>query len=200
MPNPTTVAAVTAAPVVLPAFVETVLGIDEAVRRRCTASPDTRIGPLAMAGRYAIKRHVLFPAFAAAWWIGHRQDRPRLRRAGALGFTGVLATMAAVDAVKAVLPRGRPDECGDARQWCGGPTARSFPSGHTGSAFAAATAVAVTAADPLVAATVMGCAAALASGRVLRDRHWTSDVVAGAVIGTVTTALVALWMDRGAGA
>lgn len=196
MPDPTAVAAVTAAPVVLPAIVEAVAGIDEAVRRRCTASPDTRIGPLAMAGRYAIKRHVLFPAFAAAWWLGRRQDRPRLRRAGALGFTGVLATMAVVDVVKVALPRGRPDECGDARHWCAGDRARSFPSGHTGSAFAAATAVAITTAHPLATATVMGCAAALASGRVLRDRHWTSDVVAGAVLGTVTTALVALWMER----
>jgi undecaprenyl-diphosphatase len=169
--------------------------VDEAARGTCTASPATRTNPVAMLGRYAVKRHILLPGFALMWWQGSRLQRPRLRRAGAVGLTGLVGAALVNGAIKCSFPRGRPNECGSARDWGAGAEGRSFPSGHAGSAFAAATAIACTAGDPLVAGAALGCATMLSAGRVLRDRHWLSDVVIGAVIGTAVTALAARLID-----
>jgi undecaprenyl-diphosphatase len=32
---------------------------------------------------------------------------------------------------------------------------------------------------------------------VIADRHWTTDIMAGAVLGTAVTALAAYWLNRG---
>jgi len=74
--------------------------------------------------------------------------------------------------------------------------ARSFPSGHAGTAFATATAIACTAGDRRIGAAAFATAGVLAGGRVIADRHWTSDIMAGAVLGTAVTALAALWLGR----
>jgi membrane-associated phospholipid phosphatase len=36
----------------------------------------------------------------------------------------------------------------------------------------------------------------LAGGRVIADRHWTSDILAGAALGTVVTTLAALLIGK----
>jgi undecaprenyl-diphosphatase len=57
----------------------------------------------------------------------------------------------------------------------------SFPSGHTMSAFAAATSI--TMFYPSLAAGVFFCAVSIALSRVILGMHFLSDVVAGALIG-----------------
>ncbi|WP_207462922.1 phosphatase PAP2 family protein [Azospirillum sp. SYSU D00513] len=179
-----------------PVALDWICRLDEAARGNCLARPANRTGPVAVLGRYAIKRHVLIPAFAGLWGIGGRCRKPRLRRAGMVGLAGLAGAALVNSAIKATLPRGRPDDCGSARQWGAGSQGRSFPSGHAGSAFAAATAVATSFEDPLVAGVAFGCAAVLSAGRVLRDRHWLSDVVAGALVGTAATLLAARLIVR----
>ncbi len=81
----------------------------------------------------------------------------------------------------------------------------SFPSGHATCAFAMCCALCVIDGRPLRAPLYAGLAALLAFSRVYLSQHFTEDVLAGAAIGTVTTALVwwllqrrseAVWMDR----
>lgn len=60
---------------------------------------------------------------------------------------------------------------------------QSFPSGHAVVAFSIASAVSEEARRPWVTALAYGGAAAVAWSRVYEDKHWTSDVTAGALIG-----------------
>lgn len=60
----------------------------------------------------------------------------------------------------------------------------SFPSGHTTSAFAVASVFSRRCESPLVGVTAYALAAATALQRVYADKHWGSDVFAGAVLGT----------------
>lgn len=171
--------------------------LDVTLQDRCARLPVERDGSVATASRYAIKRHILIPGFAIAWGAGVLTGRPRLRNAGAAGTLGLIATAMASRSIKAQIRRRRPDE--RQRRHIGRPvSARSFPSGHAGSAFAAATAVAVALGGPAEAALVLAGAGILASGRVVRGRHWPSDVVAGAVLGSTVT-LLASWLVRGVG-
>src|SRR5215210_7861426 len=69
----------------------------------------------------------------------------------------------------------------------------SFPSGHTTLAFAVATAIADESQNGWVDAAVYGAATLTAYARVNDDRHWASDVLAGALVGHLT----ARWLSRG---
>lgn len=60
----------------------------------------------------------------------------------------------------------------------------SFPSGHTTSAFSIASVFAEEYDNPLIDATAYGLASAVAFQRMYDDKHWASDVFAGAVLGT----------------
>lgn len=75
----------------------------------------------------------------------------------------------------------------------------SMPSGHTTAAFAFATAVtrSVTREAPQharwVGLVTYGSATATAYARIYKNRHWLSDVVAGAGVGTVTALAIDRW-------
>lgn len=60
----------------------------------------------------------------------------------------------------------------------------SFPSGHTSQAFALATVIARTYDTPYVQVPVYGFAVSQAVQRIDSGKHWLSDVVAGAALGT----------------
>jgi undecaprenyl-diphosphatase len=59
----------------------------------------------------------------------------------------------------------------------------SFPSGHALNAFAIGSVIALS--FPLVALPVLGVAASVAASRVVLGLHWLSDVLAGALVGTL---------------
>lgn len=71
----------------------------------------------------------------------------------------------------------------------------SFPSGHTATAFAAAEFMRKEYADQSIWYGVAGYAAAAATGylRLYNNKHWLSDVVAGAGVGILSTDL-AYWL------
>ena len=60
----------------------------------------------------------------------------------------------------------------------------SFPSGNTSRAFALAAVVAAHTRQPVLRVTAYGAAAAVGIAQLVADRHFASDVVAGAVLGT----------------
>jgi membrane-associated phospholipid phosphatase len=61
----------------------------------------------------------------------------------------------------------------------------SFPSGHATGAFTFASVIASHYQSPWVDATAYGIAGLVGVARIRLDAHWTSDVLAGAVIGTL---------------
>jgi membrane-associated phospholipid phosphatase len=91
-------------------------------------------------------------------------------------------------ALKYSIGRERPSETGDPhrfRPFADENRWQSFPSGHTVVAFSLASALAEEARTPWVTALAYGGAAAVAWSRVYEDKHWASDVAAGALIGIV---------------
>ena len=161
--------------------------LDAAARDACLCHAGSA-APLIAVGRYGIKRHVLVPGFALLWVLGRSQGRARLAAAGRAGVVGLTGTALVVSALKLAFRRERPGDCGDPGCWGGSLGCRSFPSGHAGSAFAAATAIAALGEDPALAGALYASAAILSATRMLCDRHWLSDVVVGGVIGAAVTA------------
>lgn len=77
---------------------------------------------------------------------------------------------------------------------------QSFPSGHTTVVFSLAAALAEETGEPWVAVLGYGGAALVGWSRVYDDKHWTSDVVAGALIGVAAGGgTVRLLRERAAG-
>jgi undecaprenyl-diphosphatase len=116
----------------------------------------------------------------------------RGRRAAVTGAAAVAITSALVNgALKTTVTRTRPDRAAAdvARsRHVRMPRSTSFPSGHSASAFAFATAVG----DVLAPASVPlhALAASVAYSRVHSGVHYPGDVVAGSLIGTVAGAAV----------
>jgi membrane-associated phospholipid phosphatase len=91
-------------------------------------------------------------------------------------------------AFKYTVGRERPSETADPhrfRPFADQNRWQSFPSGHTVVAFSLASAVSEEARTPWVTVLAYGGAAAVAWSRVYEDKHWASDVTAGALIGIV---------------
>ncbi len=120
----------------------------------------------------------------------------RGRRATVRGLASIAITSAAVNqGLKALHRRSRPDR----GEWAAGrhvpmPGSSSFPSGHSASGFAFASAVSVE--YPLLALPLRGLAAAVAYSRVHTGVHYPGDAIAGALVGAAAGQSVARALDR----
>jgi membrane-associated phospholipid phosphatase len=110
----------------------------------------------------------------------------RGRRAAARGLVAIGATSATANlAAKRLFPRRRPVRSAlTAERRAAMPSSASFPSGHTASAFAFATAV--TADLPQLALPLYGLATVVGYSRVHNGVHYPGDVMGGAVLGLTT--------------
>ncbi|OLE64898.1 MAG: hypothetical protein AUG03_07360 [Acidobacteria bacterium 13_1_20CM_2_68_14] len=144
------------------------------------------INPIGSGVTLLIACMILFAGCRMLGWSWLR-DAARI---GALAFAGAGLVEFAL---KHLVGRPRPDVAGPslAAMW---PTFMrdidSFPSGHAASVFAVATVFASFC--PRLAGPLYTLAAAVSLGRVYLGRHYVSDIVAGAIIGT----LVAVYLVR----
>lgn len=129
---------------------------------------------------------VIAPVILGTAVVGLLTDRPELLRLTVRTATAIGVVSVVVQGVKLAVGRSRPfqdpDFDGtDLHPFSGGST--SFPSGHTAAAFALAT----TLGDAIGSTIVQGGLYVIASGtgwaRIAQQKHWASDVVAGAAIG-----------------
>lgn len=148
----------------------------------------------------------VFALSAALYGGGILAKRPVVAAAGLRGFEAIAVSGIVTGAIKGMAGRKRPaistDDPGSF-SWLRGMRAggdyQSMPSGHTTAAFAFATAVhlEVRRRAPRharwVGALAYTSAAATAYARMHDDRHWFSDVVVGAGIGSVTAAAIHRW-------
>lgn len=116
------------------------------------------------------------------------------RRAALRGVISVSgASFLANVVLKTLIPRRRPaaELLPEERRLVRRPTSSSFPSGHAASAAAFATAVAME--SPRSAIVVAPLAATVAYSRVHTGVHWSSDVLAGAAVGTGVALATRRW-------
>jgi membrane-associated phospholipid phosphatase len=131
--------------------------------------------------------------YAIGRWGGH----PNLADLGWHGTEAVLLASAVTGILKGTLGRARPFVVSDTNphdfRFGGGFTSsdrQSFPSGHTTTAFAAAAAVTseMRRLHPqavwYVGPVLYGGATLVGLSRMYHNKHWASDVVLGAAIGT----------------
>ncbi|HKE99319.1 MAG TPA: phosphatase PAP2 family protein [Actinomycetes bacterium] len=129
---------------------------------------------------------------AADWsrlWLGlslllAASGRPAWRRAALRGVAAIALASSSVNGLaKLSVNRRRPpmDHVPPARRVHRAPVTTAFPSGHSASAAAFATAVATQA--PELAAPAGLLAAAVAGSRVWTGAHYPGDVLAGAALG-----------------
>ena len=132
---------------------------------------------------------VLGPAILIGYIAGRAFDRPALAAASARVGVPVAVAAVTVGAIKLAVGRVRPEDSAaeaDAYQPFSGHA--SFPSGHAALAFAAATALDRETGARWVPWVAYPIAGLVGWSRVRDDRHWTSDVVAGAALGAWTAA------------
>ncbi len=125
------------------------------------------------------------PVLGGLALIGILADRPRLTRTAAQGVAALLVAGATVTVIKEAAGRHRPYEVDPLDPWRFEPFSghNAFPSGHTASAFALATVLGDATGRTWAKATLLALATGTAVGRVIGEKHWTSDVLAGAAIG-----------------
>ena len=110
-----------------------------------------------------------------------------------IGATSALVNIG----VKSIWPRRRPDRAGagvPGERHVRMPGSTSFPSGHSASAFAFASAVGHDL--PTLALGLNFLAAAVAYSRIHTGVHYPGDTVVGAVIGASTASTLSAVMDN----
>jgi undecaprenyl-diphosphatase len=171
-------------------LVEPVNDVDRGISRRIAALPPSGVDTVMKELSTAANHSVLWFTVAGALAVRRGATRKAARR-GVLAIALASATANAV--CKPLLPRRRPAaaELPAYQKLASPPTSSSFPSGHSASAAAFATAVAME--SPRVGLVIAPVAAAVAYSRVHVGVHWTSDVVAGAALGAGMAALTRRW-------
>ena len=130
--------------------------------------------------------------FAVAGVLAARKGSTR--RAGLRGVAAIAGASAMANAIcKPIFPRRRPaaELLPLHRRLEKRPTSSSFPSGHSASAAAFTTAVAME--NPAIGAAIAPLAAAVAYSRVHTGVHWPTDVLAGLGIGVGVGAATRHW-------
>lgn len=147
--------------------------------------------------------HVPLMLAGGVWLAGTAAGHEEVGAGGRIAAESIATTMLLKGVVQRVVGRMRPNtephNPWDFRLGRGfrDRSSRSFPSGHAANAFALAGAVNEelhhlnSRADSWVSPLLYGAASATSFSRVVADEHWLSDVVAGAVLGGVTAALIA---------
>jgi membrane-associated phospholipid phosphatase len=135
---------------------------------------------------------------ALGYAAGRATGRPGLALASKRAAAGFLATGIVTQSLKWAVGRPRPELGPDSDELRPGSLDsdhQAWPSGHTSAAFSLATSVAMESDNAWVGALAYGLAGVTGWSRIAADRHWTSDVVAGAVVGTLATRATIRWLE-----
>jgi len=135
---------------------------------------------------------IVVPALSAGYLAGELAGTRDLKRVMLhAGAAAALATGIS-SSLKYTIGRSRPPVAGDPVQFRPFSGSSSFPSGHTAVAFAIATSIADETDDSWSDVALYGAATLTAMSRINDDRHWTSDVLIGGLIGHLS----ARWVSK----
>lgn len=132
---------------------------------------------------------VVIPVLAGLYLYGRFGENDKAQRTALLATESFLVSGLFATVLKVSAGRHRPSKGNDADTFDGPSTSnKSFPSGHTTSAFAVATIVANEYEHvPMIAPISYGIAALAGFSRMNDNKHWASDVFFGAALGYFTS-------------
>jgi membrane-associated phospholipid phosphatase len=130
------------------------------------------------------------PALGVTWLAGRISGHPGLSASSARIAGGIAASAAVASGMKLVAGRARPgqsDDDGDRGEFEAFSGHTAFPSGHTTVAFSLAAGIDHETDARWVPYIVYPVAGLVGWSRLRDNRHWASDVLAGALVGVWTT-------------
>lgn len=163
--------------------------IDQSVNDFFLSHQKEVISSVSKYGLEPMGNYYAYAAMAGFLAHGYFSGNDRSRSTGLLAIESYILSGLLVRIPKYAFGRSRPDAWWGPgpNEWKGPVNGKSFPSGHTTSAFAVASVIAYQYKDkPWVPVTAYTLASIAGISRVYDNRHWISDVFAGAVFGTVT--------------
>jgi membrane-associated phospholipid phosphatase len=123
-------------------------------------------------------------AYAVVGLVFHDADARDTAIDGILA--SILASGIVTPSFKLIVGRARPNQSDDPTTFHPFQSGyASFPSGHATQAFVVASVISAHSDKFWVSASAYGLASLVAFARVYHNAHWTSDVVAGALVGTL---------------
>ena len=132
----------------------------------------------------------MIPAAGLVYVSGAIARNPKLQRAGLLTVSSLLINDPVTKILKTEFQRRRPDASSENHYFEGGEGGRhhaSFPSAHTSTAFTFATSMATVYKDhKWVPPVAYGAATLVGLSRIHDNKHWATDVLAGATVGFIT--------------
>lgn len=152
--------------------------------RALTTAQEEYEGPWAayLDGSNELGNSRMLPATAGLFAVSLVTDDTRFQDAAFTSFQSVLYARLITNAIKGVVGRVRPEDGQGPHALLPFSGNRSFPSGHTTTAFAAITPWVFY--YPNVATYgLLALSAGTAIARVTFDKHWPTDVLAGAAVG-----------------
>ncbi|MGZ6124930.1 MAG: phosphatase PAP2 family protein [Myxococcales bacterium] len=180
------------------------LPLDDRIRgalRASSPAAQSRAATISDFGFYGLAAFPLLIDAGLVTW-GIRGDGDAALRFALVAVEALAINTAATTLLQRTSGRARPfaGDCGTAVAGCPPPAQdnTSFPSGHTSTAFTAASLLCIQhsrqeifgKADPLVCPLAIAAATATGALRVVADRHWASDVIAGAALGAAVGVVV----------
>lgn len=168
---------------------------DEGLREEVQDFRSPGTNSLARVGNAIGSPYFVVPAIGVGYLAGRLAGSPSLSRLSVRAGTAVVVASGITTVLKYSIGRTRPNNGGDSDQFRPFSGATSFPSGHTTLAFALATVIADETRDSWSDVALYGAATLTGFARMNDDRHWASDVLAGALVGHLT----ARWLDRRGG-
>jgi membrane-associated phospholipid phosphatase len=166
--------------------------LDRAVDRVVPDGGGTRYAWASDALNHGGRPQYALVALGGAWLGGKLADAPRLSEAAAHVTAALLAAGVANGTLKYSVGRERPNETDRPDEFfpfSAENRYQAFPSGHAVVVFSLASSVSAEARRPWVTVLTYGAATLVGWSRVYDDKHWTSDVVGGALLGIATSQL-----------
>jgi membrane-associated phospholipid phosphatase len=164
--------------------------LDEPAQQFAQDNRSVRGNRVAEAFRHFGQPEVYGPVTLGLLGTGVLTGNDEITRSGARLATTLALVGAASGVGKLALGRPRPDESGDADGYVPFSGQEAMPSGHTAVAFAMATALGDDIDRTWARVGLYTVATGVAWSRMNDNRHWMSDVAAGAVLGVVSAKVV----------
>jgi membrane-associated phospholipid phosphatase len=131
---------------------------------------------------------MILPLLGVTWVAGKVSGHPGVSSSSLRIAGGMFATAGVATGLKIVAGRSRPYQApGDPDEFKAFSGNTSFPSGHTSIAFSLASGIDHETTAHWVPFVVYPLAGMVGWSRLRDNKHWASDVLAGALVGTWTT-------------